>query len=195
MADNILDLILKQVGGGAAEKLGGQLGLSGDQAQGGLKAAVPLLLGAMERNTSSAEGALSLNRALERDHDGSILDNIEGFMGDPGKGNGAGILKHVLGGRRGGVEDRLAEKTGMDQGAIGKLLEVAAPLVLGALGKQRKEQGLGATQMSQFIIKEREQTENGSGWLGMASELLDTDDDGSVLDDLSGFVGKIFGKK
>lgn len=195
MAETILDTILARVEGAAKEKLGEHLGLPAGEAQSGLKAAVPLLLGAMERNTSSAEGALSLTRALEKDHDGSVLDNVAGLLKNPAQANGAGILSHVLGKRRTGVEERLAEKTDLNQNAIGKLLEIAAPLVLGALGKQRKDQGLGATQLAQFITKEREQTENGSGWLGMASELLDADDDGSVLDDISGMFGKIFGKK
>lgn len=195
MAKTILDMILARVDDAAKDKLSDRLGLPAGEAQGGLKAAVPLLLGAMERNTSSAEGALSLNRALERDHDGSVLENVPQLLDNPDNGHGAGILRHVLGKRRAGVEERLAEKTGMDQGSIAKLLEIAAPLVLGALGKQRKEQGLGATQMSQYISREREQTENGAGWLGMATELLDADDDGSVLDDVSGMFGRIFGKK
>jgi hypothetical protein len=195
MAETILDMILARVDGAARDKLGDNLGLPAEEAQDGLKAAVPLLLGAMERNTASAEGALSLNRALERDHDGSVLDQLPQLLDSPEAGHGAGILRHVLGQRREGVQERLAEKTGMGQDAIARLLEIAAPLVLGALGKQRKEQGLGATQMSQYITREREQTENGAGWLGMATELLDADDDGSVLDDVSGMFGRIFGKK
>jgi hypothetical protein len=195
MAETILDMILTRVDGATRDKLSEHLNLPADEAQGGLKAAVPLLLGAMERNTSSAEGALSLNRALERDHDGSVLEQLPQLLDNPQQGHGAGILKHVLGKRRDGVEERLAEKTGMQQGSIAKLLELAAPLVLGALGKQRKEQGLGATQMSQYISREREQTENGAGWLGMATELLDADDDGSVLDDISGLLGNILGRK
>ena len=55
-------------------------------------------------NTNSADGAASLERALgSSDHDGSLLDNLSGFFkqGDSGLGNG--ILKHMLGGKRGGV--------------------------------------------------------------------------------------------
>lgn len=54
------------------------------------------------RNVSDNVGIACLMMALGRNHDGSILDDVLGFInsgGDNQSGtfNGAGILKHVLG--------------------------------------------------------------------------------------------------
>ena len=50
----------------------------------------------MARNTSNQQGAESLHNALQKDHDGSILDNLGGFLNNAQSGPGAGILRHVL---------------------------------------------------------------------------------------------------
>jgi hypothetical protein len=43
--------------------------------------ALPLLLGSLERNAGSADGAQALSKALTRDHDGSILDDLVANLG------------------------------------------------------------------------------------------------------------------
>jgi len=194
MSDSILGMIMGQLGGDRLKQLGQQAGADEEQAKQGLGAAVPLLLGAMSRNASDTDGAESLKGALERDHDGSILDNVQGLLGNPEQANGAGILKHVLGGKRAGVEQQLGDHTGMGSASFGKLLEMAAPLVMGALGKQQRSLGLGSNQLSGFLDGEREQSESTGGFLGLVSNLLDADKDGSVVDDLAGMAGKLFGK-
>ncbi|MBN2081977.1 DUF937 domain-containing protein [bacterium] len=194
MGNSILEMIMGRLGGDALRKLGQQAGTDEAEAQQGLSAAVPLLLGAMERNAGDTDGAASLTGALERDHDGSILDNVGGFLDAPEQGNGAGILQHVLGDKRTGVEEKLAEKTGLASGSLGKLLEMAAPLVMGALGRRQREGGIGMEQLSQFLGGQREESESSAGLLGMVSGLLDADKDGDVLDDIAGLTGKLFGK-
>ena len=52
MSNSILDLVMGQLDGGALKQLGQQAGVDEKQAATGLKAAVPLLLGAMERNAA-----------------------------------------------------------------------------------------------------------------------------------------------
>ena len=195
MSNSILDLVMSQLGGGAMKQLGQQAGVDEKQAESGLKASIPLLLGAMERNAADDQGANAIKGALERDHDGSILDNIQGFLGDPKKANGAGILKHVLGGKREAVEGKMAKQAGIDKGAMGKLMEMAAPLLLGALGKQQRSEGLDIGQLAGFLGGQREQSEKSAGMLGLVEGFLDADKDGSVLDDLADMAGNFFGKK
>lgn len=195
MSNSILEMIMGQLGGDKMSKVGEQAGTSEEQARQGLSAAVPLLLGAMERNASSTDGAESLNGALKRDHDGSILDNIQGFLSNPAQANGAGILKHVLGDKREKVQNQVAASAGVDSSAMSKLLEMAAPLVMGAIGRQLGQQGIGASQLSGFLGGHREQSEAGAGMLGLVSNLLDADKDGDVTDDLLSMGKKLFGGK
>ena len=61
------------------------------------------ILGAMANNASKPGGADSLLGALQKDHDGSILDNLGGFLGQPNTDDGNGILGHVFGNSRPGL--------------------------------------------------------------------------------------------
>ncbi len=104
-----------------------------------MAAMIPTLLSAMANNSTSQEGANGLLGALDSsDHDGSILDNLGGFLGNPDQGNGNGILKHVLGNSRPQVEEGLASKLGLNAGSIAKLLPIIAPMVMGYLGKEKR---------------------------------------------------------
>lgn len=194
MANSILDMIMGPLEAEGLSKLGQHAGIDETQAKQGFSAAIPLLLGAMERNARDTDGAEALQGALQRDHDGSILENIGDFLGNPEQGNGAGILKHVLGDKRSGVEETLAKMTNLSAGPMGKLLEMAAPLVMGALGRQHREGGVGVNDLGQYLGRQREASESEVGVLGLITNLLDADKDGSVLDDLTGLAGKLFGR-
>ena len=75
---------------------------------------LPILLAALNRNASNPAGAAALHGALERDHDGSILDNLGGFLGNAQAGPGAGILKHVLGERQESTAQAVGAASGLD---------------------------------------------------------------------------------
>ena len=142
--DNLTQVLMSALGSQGLDSMAQKAGVQREQASSALEGIIPAILGGMAKNTQSPEGAGSLISALDKDHDGSILDNVAGFMGDSSKaGIGAGILKHVLGGNRSNVESRLGEKTGMSSGSIGTLMEIAAPLIMGYLGKQRKQNPSG----------------------------------------------------
>jgi hypothetical protein len=49
----------------------------------------------------------------------------------------------VLGDKRNSVENGLSFKTGLNSSQVSKLLKIAAPLIMGYLGKQKKQQGSG----------------------------------------------------
>ena len=191
MADSILEQLMGQLGGGALQQMSSSLGTDETTTQRGLGAALPVLLGALQRNASQPDGAQSLGRALERDHDGSILDDLGGFLKSPESGNGAGILGHVLGGRRGTVEQGLAKSTGMDASKMGGLLEMAAPLVMGALGKKNREAGGGSGGLADLLGREQQAArQRQPEATDLLTGLLDQDGDGQVMDDIAGKLGK-----
>lgn len=111
---SILEGLMGQLGGGALDGLSKQLGADRNQTQAGISAALPLLMGALARNAKGGDGADKLGAALDRDHDGSILEDVAGFMGKGDTSPGAGILKHVLGGRQSRVQNGLAQTTGKE---------------------------------------------------------------------------------
>jgi hypothetical protein len=164
-----------------------------------ISAALPTLIGAMARNTRSQEGANSLANALERDHDGSILENMSGFLASQDNGSGPGILKHLFGDNRGSIEQGVSQMAGLQQNQTSSLLENLAPVVMGMLGQTKRQQGLDAGGIASLLggLTGSAASNQGSGSaaLSMLNSLMDRDGDGSALDDIGGMLGGLFGGK
>ncbi|HZT58020.1 MAG TPA: DUF937 domain-containing protein [Pyrinomonadaceae bacterium] len=188
----ISQMIAQRVAGAAAGQLASRLGISEGTAQTAVQLAVPLLVEALARNASQPGGADALHEAVTRDHDGGILDNILGHFADPSAANGAGILSHVLGDRQPAVANNLAQATGLDQGTAGSVLEAVAPLVMGAVGREQREQGLDPSGLAQFLGGQQQAQAAQPGMMGMLSSMLDSNNDGSVMDDIGRLAGGFF---
>lgn len=189
----ISQLITQQVAGAAANQMAQRLGISESTAQTAVQLAVPLIVSALARNAAQPQGAQDLHEAVTRDHDGSILDNLTSYLGNPQAANGSGILGHILGGQRPAVESNLAQATGLDQNSAGSLLEMVAPLVMGAVGREQQQNGLDAQGLSQFLGGQQQQVQTANpGLMGTLNSMLDANRDGSVADDLSRIAGNFF---
>ena len=190
----LTEMLTQQLAGNAISHISGKIGADQGTTSKAVGLAIPLLISALARNSSTPEGAQALNQAVANDHDGSILDNLAGFLGNSGSANGSGILGHILGDRRSDVETGLAQSTGLEPSAAGQLLETVAPLVMGALGKTQQQQGLDASGLSDFLGSQHQQAQNTApDLMGMLGSFLDSNKDGSVMDDVSRIAGKLFG--
>ncbi len=185
----LMDLLTQQLGGNTLKAISNQLGADEQKTGTAISAALPMLLGALARNSSKPEGARSLARAVEKDHDGSVLDDLSGFLQNANQGPGDGILRHVLGNRRPTMEAALGQTSGLDVGSASQLLTMLAPVVMGALGKAKRQQNLGRSSLADMLRQESNQIPTSSQSSGLLS-LLDSDGDGSVVDDVAGMLGR-----
>ena len=189
---SILDLLNSDVGKQIIGGASAQSGQSADKTASVLNMALPFLLGAMKKNSASPEGAAGLLGALTNKHDGSILDNLgglfEGGVDDAVQQDGAGILGHILGGSQPKIENALSQKSGMDAGAVGQILKVAAPILMGILGKETRQNNVsdsdGLGNLLGGLMGSGQQKEEQS----FIEALLDADGDGSIIDDVAGMV-------
>ena len=193
--NGILDLLAQNLGGSQMDQIAQTIGADRQRTQTAIGAALPALLTGLNRNTNSTDGAQTLDRVLAQDHDGSILDNLGGFLSGQVSGrqaDGSGILGHVLGGQRGQVEQGVAQASGLDMSQVAKLLPLLAPIVMGALGRQKRQAGLDGGGLSGMLGQEATRARRAapSGVLGALSGFLDQDGDGSIQDDIAGQVGK-----
>lgn len=199
MSSSLMDLLQSQLGGAVMDQITQQVG-GGDRrsTNRAVAAALPVLVQALSRNASSSSGASALNSALEKDHDGGILGDLAGFLGKGDTSMGDGILRHVLGNERQDVEQHIAKSSGMDIAKIGGLLATLAPVLMGAMGKTKRERGLDAGGLAEMLGGERERIEK-SNDLGGLGKLLDADGDGQYMDDDakigSSLLGGLFGKR
>ena len=172
---NIVETVLGNLGPSGIGAIAGQLGLGQDQAKGAVTTAVTVLTGALAHNASKPDGAAALDSALERDHDGGIFDDITGFIGNFAAGPGSAILGHVFGSKEPTVEKAVADKSGLPLDKVVPLLTMVAPMVLGALGKKKKDEHLDAGQVATTLAVERDEAAR--------------KDDGGILDSVLGALG------
>ena len=189
----ILDLLGSDISKTLINGTSKQLGKNKKQTTSALTAALPLILGAMKNNTQSKSGASGLLGALDnKQHDGSILDNLGGILGGNSidteiLNDGAGILKNVFGGKQEHVARAVGAKSGLDMSSAMEILKVAAPLVMGYLGKEKRQKNIKSGNEIGDLL---------GGLLGgsakkdqsMIEKILDADGDGSVIDDIIGMA-------
>lgn len=207
----LLDLLNSPMGRQMIQGVAQETGQAEDKTADVLSMALPVLMGAMKKNVSNSGGAEGLMSALSNKHNGSILDDLGGLFGggvdDAVKQDGAGILGHVLGGRQPAVENALSQKSGIDPGSIAQILKIAAPILMGFLGRQKAQSGIsdgnGMNALLGSMLGGQPQ-----GNQSLIHTLIDSDGDGSVLDDvadmvlgskkkqggLGGLLGGLFGK-
>lgn len=192
--DALTQLLMQQLSGGGLSQISQQIGADEQTTGSALSTAVPLLVSALANNASKPEGAQALHQALAEDHDGSILNDVQGFLGNPQAANGTGILGHILGGQQPAVTQGLAQSTGLDSGQVGQLLQIAAPLLMGALGQQQQQQGLDPGGLSALLGGQQQMAQQSNpNTMSMLNSLLDTNKDGSAIDDVLGLMGKLLG--
>lgn len=121
-----------------ADQIGGRIGADPDQTRQAVHAVVPALLAAFGQEAERGGG---IRQAVQRDHDGAILDQLSDYLNgsaqlSPRTTNGQGILEHVLGDRQEPMARALSAKTGLDMSTIMRLLPLLAPILMGMLGKK-----------------------------------------------------------
>ncbi len=188
----ILDLLNSDLGKTIISGVSGSTGTDQNKTSSVLTMALPVLMKAMERNASTPEGAQGLMGALSGKHDGSILDNLGGLFGggvdEAVTNDGAKILGHVLGNRQSGVQQVIGQKAGVDASSVGNILKVAAPILMGVLGKQSRQNNVSnPSELSGLLggLLGGNETKNEQSFL---EKILDADGDGSVIDDVAGMV-------
>jgi hypothetical protein len=193
---NLQDLLGQSLGSDAVTQISQTLGTDEGTASNAIQAALPMLLTGLARNSSTPDGAQSLMGALERDHDGSVLDNLAGSLGGGGTDIGQAILGHIFGSRQNVAANGLSQASGLDAGRSIQLLALLAPIVMGALGRTSRQQGLDAGSLAGMLGGQAEQMAgNASPLLGALNQLLDADKDGSALDDIAGIAGRLFARR
>jgi hypothetical protein len=192
----VLEMLQERLSDDAVDRISTRIGADADITGSAINSALPLLLTAMADNLNDQEHLQALAAAVAEDHDGSILDDVSGYVDRAESRSGHGILRHVLGGRLLRVERGLSQLTGLAASKAGQLLTVLAPLVMGALGRAKRERGLNQRGLATVLTIEHEQLEQSApGVMGRLRWILGQPKDGSIMENVRGMLGKTFGSK
>ena len=205
----LIDDLSAQLQGNTLSQMSRQIGADEASTSRAIQMALPMLLGGLAREAETPAGAQSLNRALEEDHDGSLLDNVSSLFGTSGAAdvatpralNGAGILGHILGGKREPVQQGIGRASGLDGQQVGRLLMMLAPLVMAYLGRRKRQVGAGPSELGSQLQAERHEVERRAPELGgILGQVFGggAEDRPGIADDLArmapSVLGKMFGR-
>ena len=131
----------------------------------------PLIIAGLKRQKDTRGGDERVDHILNKYGDSSVLNNIQELIANKARAEQVDPNLRGLLGDAGGLQaaQALAKKMNIDPSTIMKMIPALAPLVLGALTKKRDTGGKGISGVG---------------------ALLDADGDGSILDDVAGFLLK-----
>ena len=191
----MMDQLLQQLGGDGLSQISQQIGADEKATGSALSMAMPLLVSALANNSAKPDGAQALHQALANDHNGSILNDIPGFLANPQTANGAGILGHVLGNQQPVVTSGMAQNSGLNGNQIGQVLQIAAPLLMGALGQQQQSQGLDPNGLAALLGNQQQAAQQANpSMMSLLNQMLDQNQSGSALDELWNLLRRLLGR-
>ncbi|MEJ7849032.1 MAG: DUF937 domain-containing protein [Pyrinomonadaceae bacterium] len=201
---SLQDLLGQEQGSQTVDQISQQVGAEPSMVNSAIQAALPMLMGGLANNASTPQGAESLNTALEQDHDGGILDNLGGLGGmifggqqeaaPTRQADAGGILGHILGGSQGQVAEQVSNQSGLGKGQTAQILMMLAPIVMGYLGRQKQQQGVGADGLGGLLgglLGGQQQSADNQ----TAPGYFDKDGDGSSMDDIASMAFKYMTNK
>ena len=214
-----MDLLNSDLGKQIISGVAGKAGTSEGETSSVLSSVLPALVGGMQNNAATSEGQSGLLGALlGGKHDGSILDNLSGFLGNDDYNDGGNILGHVLGGNQQNIQNQVSQSTGVSSDKTAMIMKMAAPILMGYLGKKAMGSGLnhegqtadggglGGLLTGLLGNQTQAETSSQSNSGNILTSVLDQDGDGQIgMGDitavankkggLGGFFGSLFGKK
>lgn len=210
---NLMDILQGQLSDEMVGQLSEHIGAEPQQTAQAANGVFATLLGGLANNASSEGGLSALGSALDRDHDGSMLDDLAGMVGgmlmnsggaDNRATNGMGILGHILGDRQEAAAEQIGQSSGLNASQVMKLLPILAPIVMSVLGKAKNSGGLDLGSLAGVLMGGAQQAQQQPGMGDLLGNVL-----GSVLgggqqqqqqqsgagDLLGSVLGGLFGKR
>jgi len=163
-----IDDFMSVLGNDVSNQASSKLGIGQDTIKQMIPQIAPLILGGLKKQKDEHGGATRVDHILNKYGSASALDNLTDLFETKAKDeNPDPNLGGLLGNSGNDAVNILSNKFNVDGSTIMKLIPMLAPVLLGFLTQKRDQDGLGSS--------------------GIAS-LLDQDGDGSVIDDVAGFL-------
>ena len=173
--NGFIDDLMKSIGGDLTKEVSNELNINKSTVEQLIPQIAPLIVGGLKRQKDEHGGAARVDHILNKYGSANILDDLHGAISSKAKEDNPDPNLGGLLGAAGGDQavNFITDKFKLDSGTIMKLIPLLSPVILGFLSKKRDQEGLGSA--------------------GIAS-LLDQDGDGSVIDDVAGFLLQGFGE-
>ncbi len=170
---NFLNEFMGSLGPEVTKQLSSNLGIKEKIANQIVPQVIPMILGGLKNQKDNFGGEQRVDHILNKYGKEDVLDNISDLFASKIQDKSTDPrLGGLLGESGVQATNMLSQRFGINANTAMKIIPMLAPVVLGALSRKRNQEGAGSS--------------------GIAS-LLDQDGDGSILDDVAGFLAKGLG--
>jgi hypothetical protein len=195
-----LEELRAALSGDTVSEISTRIGADPTKTKTAIDQALPVLLGALGKEAADPDRRHGLRKAIEEDHDGSLVDDLGSYLrGEKGgrAANGSGILEHILGDQQQPAAMALSSKSGLDLGTIMSLLPMLAPIVMGMLGKKQRAGSLSFDNLAEALGGETKAAADESPDIGdlLGSVLGGGQSSGKSSGGIGDILGSIFGKR
>jgi outer membrane protein OmpA-like peptidoglycan-associated protein len=157
---SLMDAVKGQLTPDVLKSASSLVGESESSTRQALNGAVPSVMTGLTNLASSRDGANNLAGLIRDGGYGAVVDNVRSlFSGGSATTNmlsaAPQLLGTIFGGRSAAVADLIGKSSGVSSGSATKLLSLAAPLVLGVLGKRASAQGLNSSGLANALLSEK----------------------------------------
>lgn len=159
---DILELIKDKLTDSVIEKVSNFLGEHPENIGSALNSSMPIVLGGIMGSASNDEEVGKVMDVLkDGGHTGEILEDLPNLLSNFDKTQllitiGSNIFNHFTGSKGNSIVEKLSILTGIRKTSASSLVGLAAPLVLGALGKVVNKEGLGVSGLTRLLADQRE---------------------------------------
>ena len=165
---NLIEDFMASMGPEVSKKLGSSLNIDQSLIKQIIPQVAPMILGGLKKQSDNFGGQQRVDHILNKYGSADVLQNLDALfsnkLNDPSADPKLGGL---LGDAGPQAANLISKNFNIDSNTVMKLIPMLAPVILGFLTNKRDNQGAGSS--------------------GIAA-LLDQNGDGSILDDVAGFI-------
>ena len=150
--DSIIENLMKELASGDnLSALSKSVGGDDKTVKSALGMGLPLLLGSMSNNASKPGGADVLMKMLTQMGSSNPMDNISAHLSNPEAAGGSGMVSNLFGSQMVPVQNAISQKTGLPPVAVGKLMAIVTPMIMGHVGKMSTQQNMDSKGLSNLL--------------------------------------------
>ena len=158
---NLMDMAKSYLTNELVSKASSALGESEGGISKILSAAVPSLIGSIADKASTSHGAEEVAKMAADNHSSGLLGSLGNFFGGDNSSNllssGGGIISSLLGGGQGNMLTSLISNfAGAKSSTVTTLLSMAAPAILGMIGKHSADNNVSASGLGSLMSGQKD---------------------------------------
>jgi hypothetical protein len=151
--DSISDGLMKMLSSGDnLSSITKSVGGNNDAVKSAIGMGLPMIMGSMANNASKPGGLDMLTKMMSKsDINMDKPEDITAQLANPKASGGSDMVSNLLGGQMGTIQNAIAKKTGLPAAAVGQVLGMVAPMVMGQVSKMFTSQKMDSKGLTAFL--------------------------------------------